>query len=118
MDSRLGPRLVPRSAPPRARRGAPRRRLVGVDDRGRDRVRGAPRARRAGAGDTPRLRPFVPLEVPRRQLDATARGARAVPLEAGRDPAAFLEMIGPQGRGADRGYATLFGPPGSRGSRR
>ena len=55
-------------------------------------------AGRAGADDPARLGPLVPLEVPRRQLDARARlpralgagadGARAAALEAGRDAAA------------------------------
>ena len=63
--------------PPGAGGGPPRRRLVRDDGRGRARNRGAARAGRAGADDPPRLGPLVPLEVPRRQLDARARVPRA-----------------------------------------
>ena len=73
----LRPRLVPDRAAARARGGAARRRLVGHDGLGGDPGRRAARARRAGARDAARLGPLVPLEVPRRQVDARARLPRA-----------------------------------------
>ena len=112
LGARLGSRLVPRRAPARARGGAARRRLVRLDDRRRARLRTRPRARLARADDPARLRPLVPLEVPRRQLDARARlpralradadRARAAALEAGRDAVVRHDLGAPEGRRGDR----------------
>ena len=77
VGARVRPRLVPDRAAARARGGAARRRLVGDDRVGGAAGRGAARAGRAGARDAARLGPLVPLEVPRRQVDARARLPRA-----------------------------------------
>ena len=73
LDPRLRPRLVPHRPPARAGGGPSRRRLVRVDRLGGAPDRAAPRPRQDGADDLSGRRPFVPLEVLRRQLDDPVR---------------------------------------------
>ena len=73
---------------------------------------------RAGADDPPRLRPVVPLEVPRRQLDDRARlprarhagAARARPAarEDRRDAGVRHRLVAPEGRRGDLGDGALL----------
>ena len=77
LGARLRPRLVRDRAAALARGGDPRRRLGGDDDLGRARGGEGLRPGRADPDDPARLRPLLPLQVLRRQLDAPVRVPRA-----------------------------------------
>ena len=121
LGPRLRPRLVRDRAAARARGGDPRRRLGGNDDLGRARGGEGLRPGREDPHDPPRLRPLLPVQVLRRQLDAPVRlpraeGARAddrrgAPLQArrgARRPRPRHDRVARQGRRGDRPDAALL----------
>ena len=101
LGARLGPRLVRDRAAAGARGGDPRRRLGRDDDLGGARGGEGPRAGGDDPDAPPRLRPLVPLEVLRRQLDAPVRLPRAARARADdRAGAALQARRGARGAGS------------------
>ena len=121
LGARLRPRLVRDRAPARARGGDPRRRLGGDDDLGRARGGEGLRPGREDPDRPPRLRPLLPLQVLRRQLDAPVRLPRAegagaddrrgAALQAGRGARGARprhDRVAREGRRGDRPDAALL----------